>query len=108
METKIITFNYDQLDPGIRDIVKLLHDNGFDTTDSGDGISKSKDGWPENEIIPYPHVFCVDTVNTLINESWRLLKILPKGWKVEASYSPNDNKAILMAFLDNRENEWLK
>ncbi len=33
-------FDYDQLDPGIRQTVRLIHEFGFETTDSGDGITK--------------------------------------------------------------------
>lgn len=31
---------YEDLDPGIRAVVRLLADHGFRTTDSGDGVSK--------------------------------------------------------------------
>lgn len=32
--------NYEELDPGIREIVRRLRELGWDTTDSGDGASK--------------------------------------------------------------------
>lgn len=35
-----MSFNYDQLDDGVRELVRLLRDNRFTTTDSGDGYSK--------------------------------------------------------------------
>ncbi len=33
-------FNYDELDPGIRETVHRLHELGYTTTDSGDGKAK--------------------------------------------------------------------
>jgi len=44
------TMDYTQLDPGIRKLVKLLRENGFETTDSGDGKTKGDLG------LDYPHV----------------------------------------------------
>lgn len=38
----LIDFDYSQLDPGIRRLVRWLHDNGYKTTDSGDGVTKFK------------------------------------------------------------------
>lgn len=33
-------FDYEQLDPGIRRLCRWLHDNGYVTCDSGDGVTK--------------------------------------------------------------------
>ena len=41
------------LDPGIRVLVWFLRSHGFDTTDSGDGVSKDPD---PTEVWPAPHV----------------------------------------------------
>lgn len=46
----------ESLDPGIRDLVVQLRAAGYETTDSGDGVSKSKDWYESGEAIPYPHV----------------------------------------------------
>ena len=35
--------DYATLDPGIRDVVRELHRSGYDTTDSGDGVTKILD-----------------------------------------------------------------
>ena len=59
---------YDDLDSGIREVVRWLNTHGFDTVDSGDGKAKfTEDGQPlpgwESEdqdfdcVIPHPHVF---------------------------------------------------
>jgi hypothetical protein len=42
--------DYDELDPGIREVVRLLFGAGFGTTDSGDGKTKGEFG------ADYPHV----------------------------------------------------
>lgn len=50
----------DDCDPGIRDVVQLLNDHGFETADSGDGVTKFADpDWADGhwQIIPAPHVF---------------------------------------------------
>lgn len=41
-------FDPSELDPGIRDLVVHLRSHGFDTRDSGDGVSKGDRGqaWP--------------------------------------------------------------
>lgn len=53
--------NYDELDPGIRRVVRWLREAGFDTCDSGDGISKflPDSGWDpagHDELMRIPHV----------------------------------------------------
>ena len=42
------------LDAGIRGVVMLLRSRGFETCDSGDGVSKAPDG---DCVIEHPHVF---------------------------------------------------
>jgi len=68
-------FNYDELDPGIRETVKWLRSLGHDTTDSGDGRSKPADWYESGEALPYPHVYIqtglghkclIDTAHTLL------------------------------------------
>lgn len=51
-----MTLDYSTIDPGIRQVVKFLHDQcGLNTTDSGDGASKPMD----EGNLPFPHVFAV-------------------------------------------------
>ena len=86
--------NYDQLDPGIRETVRLLQNAGFDTTDSGDGVTKSHvDGCT----MPFAHVAAVVTVEALISDAERMQAVLGSGWHVEASYSTEDRQALLLA-----------
>ena len=44
-------------DPGIQDYVWLLRAYGFDTTDSGDGVSKPQEHYDSGEALPFAHVF---------------------------------------------------
>lgn len=84
-------FDYNQLDPGIRDTVRLLREHGFVTTDSGDGVSKPK----EARIFEVPHVAAEIHPHVIIRETQRLAALLP-GWRVECSYAPGE-PAILLA-----------
>lgn len=83
------------LDPGVVEIVRLLHSAGFETTDSGDGVSKPDVG----RVFEFPHVFCRVDRDDLVDASDRALRILRDaglaGWSVEASYNPADEVAIL-------------
>ena len=86
-------FDYEQLDPGVREVVRLLHQHGFVTTDSGDGVSK-----PQDEIeIPSPHVVCTVKPAYLLNEADNLAGLLGSEWTVEATYYPGNPIAILLA-----------
>jgi hypothetical protein len=79
---------YDDLDPGIRQVVRLLNANGFDTVDSGDGRTKFTDdgeplpGWESDPdqgfdcVIPHPHVFMQVGVEKLGSECDRLRDLL--------------------------------
>ena len=82
--------DYTELDPGIRKLVRLLRDNGFETTDSGDGAFKFED-IPEEEVAedgptpvglpmacaePVANVYMQCTKDTLLAESERLVSLL--------------------------------
>lgn len=93
--------NYAELDPGIRDVVMLLRQARFDTTDSGDGVSK-----PAEAIeLPFPHVIAVVDLTqfeiALFSESERMQQTLdreqPGRWTVEATYFPVSKRAVLLA-----------
>lgn len=55
LSTTMPVFDYNELDHGIRNVVKFLHAQGFDTCDSGDGVSKA-DWIASGDALPYPHV----------------------------------------------------
>lgn len=72
--------DYEKLDPGIRKLVKLLRDNGFDTTDSGDGISKFTD-FPDSCAESMPNVYIQTTSDILLSECNRLVNLLKQHVK---------------------------
>lgn len=98
--------DYGELDPGIRDTVRLLRDAGFDTTDSGDGVSKPQDWYDSGEAMPFPHVAAAAAPEVLLREAHRMQAVLGDGWTVEASFTTHDGSAILLArTLHERERE---
>lgn len=48
--------DYDTIDPGVRRLVRLLREHGFDTSDSGDGHSKIAQGYDPEQMAHVPHV----------------------------------------------------
>jgi len=101
------TFDYEQLDPGIRAAVRYLRERAYDTTDSGDGVTKLADGWPSEELILCPHVAIHACRDTFVSVSHRLLfdleqpaardAGLPTGTpSIEATYFPASGSAIVL------------
>jgi hypothetical protein len=96
---------YDDLDPGIRELVRWLNDNDFQTQDSGDGRTKfQEDGSPLPEwttadqdfecVMPFPHVVMPCPVEKLGSECDRLRDLLVgAGVPVEAQ-GPDGSPAI--------------
>ena len=84
---------WDELDPGVLDVVRMFWGAGFAPTDSGDGVSKPTGGRWMN--LPFPHVFMVVETDRLIGETDRAISLLAsagyeldplKGWSVEGVY----------------------
>lgn len=99
-------FDYDALDPGIRETVRRLNGMCFKTTDSGDGVSKLADG---AEVLDVPHVFMRVPADQLVSEADRLRNELeaagicvePVGHSsiyIQANYDPSDGSAMIMLF----------
>lgn len=109
MDTTYTPAFYDTLDPGIRSAVKFLHDNGFDTADSGDG--ETKVGEMECAL-EFAHIVVpVDAPSMLISEAIRLRNLLEKngypvapvgrggldlGAEIQATYDPHDQSASIL------------
>lgn len=85
------------LDPGIRQVVTLLREAGFETTDSGDGRSKPAEWYESGEAMSFPHVVAVVSVDAMVAEAHRMACVLGRGWVVEATYSTAGRTAILFA-----------
>lgn len=89
--------NYAELDPGIRDIVRMLNDAGLATTDSGDGVSKSPEWYECGEAMPFPHVVVVTTPDAMVDDAERCAELLGPEWIVEAEYRAVSRHAHLFA-----------
>jgi hypothetical protein len=93
-------FDYSELAPGIRETVRLLRSNGFETTDSGDGVANVESGI--EGAMDIPMVACATSPLTMAGDAdrlWELVRPLCEGSpdvRVEASYSPNDGVALLL------------
>jgi hypothetical protein len=73
--------DYEALDPGIRRLVKLLRDNLFETTDSGDGVSKLE-GCPESPVgcaETTANVYIQTTPGALLGETDRLVRVIRRS-----------------------------
>jgi hypothetical protein len=91
------------LDPGIRRLVAALREADFDTTDSGDGVSKPEVG----RVFNVSHVFMVVESGAIVAEAHRLVETLGrlgvrvKSGVVQAQYDPADGVATLAVFCVN-------
>lgn len=105
--------DYDNLDPGIRGTVRLLRSHGFDTVDSGDGVSKMQAPGLEPEerdcVNDFPHVVVRCSPDKLVATADHLAKVIrgvgirldpltpdPSAPTVQASYDPADGSAIVV------------
>ncbi len=96
-----LTFDPAELDPGIRDFVCWLNHHRFETTDSGDGVTKLAAGWPPEEAMDVPHVFIAVVPEDMVSEAIRLRDLIQSGGDrvpegaITASYDPANHVAIL-------------
>lgn len=70
------TVPYAELDPGIRETVRWLNENGFETTDSGDGKTKFEDGDAPCCAMDIPNVAIKVDRERLVAETDRLFALL--------------------------------
>lgn len=102
-------FDYNKLDAGIRETVRLLRGRGFSTTDSGDGTKAEA----MDCAVGFPMIAMrVDKPEYLVGEADRLHRILSIGHKlsfgagseeanphapfIEATYSPIDKVSMIV------------
>lgn len=91
------------LDPGIEFLVHAFRAVGYDTTDSGDGWSKSPVGDDDPDALSYAHIFIQSTRERFFEESLLVLMFLRnRGEKarVEGSYSPADDSYLILCYWD--------
>lgn len=101
--TNVKAIDYGTINPGVRELVRLLRDNGFDTYDSGDGTTREF----ECDLgIPYVHIVADPLFIT--TDSNRLVFVLEQqgvvltshnedgnAKTVDAAYNPIDKTAVL-------------
>lgn len=98
-------FDYEQLDPNIRETVRRLHELGFRTTDSGDGSKAGVMDCAIGEAMVAIHVNPRD----LASEAMRLAKCLTaagiellevgsEGPQIQASYDPIEGTAVIALY----------
>jgi hypothetical protein len=92
--------DYSEIDPGVRRLVRWLNELGFETTDSGDGVSK-----PDMECaLAVPNVAIVmgdkgdliHNADCLHAELVKLGVFLNKSRSIQASYDPDDGSCIIL------------
>ena len=91
------------IQPAMRGLVDWLNDNGFRTTDSGDGVTNVAAGM--EGALPFPHVVIRTEPQYMVREAKRLLSTLEEdhiavygvpGRSIEATFSPVDGVATIM------------
>lgn len=95
--------DYEQMNPGIRDVVIFLRDNGFTTCDSGDGATRDHDC-----DLPLPYVHMQIPRNSIAVEVERLAALMMQRGiepynrfgmpRIEANYAPGRDFAILSLY----------
>lgn len=101
----IDNLDYDQLDPGIRETVRLIRSWGYETSDSGDG--RSKEGVrTDPDILECPHVAVQDPEDqgpesadglwARIEDHFGGEDQVPTGVMVEVTYEARQCSELLM------------
>lgn len=113
----IDTLDYSELDPNIRETVRLLRRAGFDTTDSSDGATHRY----MSADIDFPYVCVHTSPEDMVNASRKIKPLLESvgvsfsipqsqdhaGPTIEASYSPVDGVAVVMVNFVV-DSEWMR
>lgn len=93
------TLDYNLIQPRMRQTVRWLRSMGFDTCDSGDGVTNVEAGM--EDALEMPHVMMTVKKANMIYEADRLyhacLETKIHG-KIEASYDPEDESAIIILY----------
>lgn len=101
------SFDIKQVDPGVRKLVRFLRSNGYNTTDSGDGVSKED----IEGALDIPHVFMTVDADEGVRRADKLRRLLIDSFGIEScqdsvvefSYNPDDLVGVLsLYYLDDR------
>ena len=92
--------NFADVQPAMRGVVAWLRQLGFDTTDSGDGVTNVAMGM--EGALDIPHVFMLCASEVAFAEADRLWAEVNRkgltGATVQMSYSPEDRECVLSLF----------
>lgn len=94
--------DYEELNPGIRRLVKMLREAGFETVDSGDGVTNVEAGM--EGALKVPHVHCVVSSKLMVQEAHRMLSLFTDvsidatPGMVQALFDPADGVATLSVY----------
>jgi len=96
------TLDYSAIDPGIRCTVRWLRKRDYETTDSGDGVTK-REAIAAGEALDVPHVFMRIKPGKMVLYADALRAALDLAGlegvgRVEASYSPDDGVALIALY----------
>jgi len=108
-------FNVNEIDPGVRRLVTWLREQGFDTSDSGDGKHKDTLGWSVGDCLLCLHVVIVvdrydlaDAADQLQYklQRWLGIQISENTFEarpqIHASYDPVDGSALItLLYVDD-------
>jgi hypothetical protein len=87
----------DSLTPGIQKTVVWLRQHGFETTDSGDGVTNVAAGM--EEALDYPHVMISVLPESLVEKTSLLLRLIEaRGIRVNPMGSDPQEPAIQATF----------
>ncbi len=92
------------IQPAMQEIVDFINDNGYVTTDSGDGITNVEAGM--EGAMPFPHVVVRSSKENLISDADSLSIILGtnccywKNFQFEATYFPKDEVACILISME--------
>lgn len=113
-----MTFDYDSLNPGIRETVRFLRERGYQTCDSGDGVTAEFECDPG---FPYVHMVCApDDLVEVANRLYALMRpfvdferecsTAEEQWAaptIEASYHPLGGNAIV-SLMNVADKDWTR
>lgn len=99
--------DYDEIDPGVRRLVRLLRDNGFETCDSGDGVSKYADAPEDDEIEDGPVLVadwagCAEPVANVYMQI-DPARMVSEAHRLEAILERHGRAGLLAEEVDNAE-----
>ena len=96
---------YDDIDPGIREVVRWVNSLGFETTDSGDGVSKL--GTMECALdVPHVHIIELDVVAAVRIADALYAAVITRGIvldsmrgpSIQLSYDPADSTSVVSLY----------